>query len=126
MYVHQTYRGPRGGRRLVEYFNDLQAARLDVGADGAVLRIRTAEGRINLSMDLDELQYLVAAFTQPVDLAALGPDLEVQLPTPSEPTTLASQAAPAEEAPASEEQEPESKWDRLLADDPVEPSEVLP
>lgn len=65
MYVHMYYRGPRRGSRSAEYFDDLVESKVDlVDEDGGVLRIRTTDGYIDLSMGADELRLLARAFAQ--------------------------------------------------------------
>lgn len=111
MYVHQTHKGPRGGRRLVEYFDDLQTARLDVeDEDGSVLRIRTADGHIDLSMDAGELRVLARAFAQ----------LSARADRADKPRRRKPRIVPSPVKPVA----PLGAWDRLLNGNLLEPAEA--
>jgi len=117
MYVHQTHKGPRGGQRLVEYFDDLQAARLDVeDEDGGVLRIRTADGHIDLSMGSEELRVLGRAFAQLTARADRG----------DKPRRRKPRIVPGASSSPVRLVAPLSAWDRLLQADLLDHAEVQP
>src|SRR5205085_10083916 len=95
------YRGRRGGSRTADYFDQLTRAKLEsVDEDGGVLRIRTADGHIDLSMGAEELRVLARAFAQ---LAARAD--RADKPRRRKPRIVLSPVKPVA---------PLGAWDRLL------------
>jgi len=112
MYVHMYYRGPRGGARSAEYFDQLTRAKLEsVDEDGCVLRVSTQDGYIHLSMGAEELLALARAFAQQADRG----DKRCRRKPPIVP---AASSSPVKSVA------PLSAWDRLLNGDPLSQTEV--